>query len=134
MLNCFRVHSGGKSGSCVEDTQGNVIKDRLIAYMPKGCICHLTIDTARVKMTTGDKRKLLKQKDIQNYKLRYMKSCMTKSRRHLIYIQFNNIGYCRMLNIKIDKNVYEILWFLTRLIRFMTRKQGIFFPGLSSLL
>lgn len=77
MLNCFRVHSGGKSENCGEDTQGNVIKDGLISYMPKGCICNLTIDTTRVKMATGDKRKLLKQEDMQNYKLCYMRNCMT---------------------------------------------------------
>lgn len=85
MLNCFRVHSGGKSGSCGEDTQGNVIKDGLISYMPKGSLCHLTIDTAGVKMATGDKRKLLKQKGIQNYNLCYMKNCMTKSRRQYMF-------------------------------------------------
>lgn len=126
MLNCFRVHSGGKSGSCWEDTQGNVIKDGLISYMPKGCICHLTIDTARVKMATGDKRKLPKQKDIQNYKLCYIRNCMTKFGRHLIYVQFNNMGYYRMLNTEINKNVYEILWFLTRLIRYITKHWDIF--------
>lgn len=57
MQNCFRVHSGGKPGICGDDTQGNVIKNGLISYMPKGCICRLTIDTAGVKMATGDKRK-----------------------------------------------------------------------------
>lgn len=31
-----------------KDTQGNAIKDGLIFYMPKGYICHLTIDMARV--------------------------------------------------------------------------------------
>lgn len=43
-----------------KDTQGNVIKDELIFYMPKGYICHLTIDTARVKMDSRDERKITK--------------------------------------------------------------------------
>lgn len=43
-----------------KDTQGNAIKDGLIFYMPKGYICHLTIDTARVKMATRDERKITK--------------------------------------------------------------------------
>lgn len=47
---------------------------------------------------------------------------MTKSRRHLIYIQFNNMGYYRKLNAKINKNVYEIFWFLTKLIKYMTKQ------------
>lgn len=43
-----------------KDTQGNAIKDGLIFYMPKGCICHLTIGTARVKIATRDERKTTK--------------------------------------------------------------------------
>lgn len=45
-----------------------------------------------------------------------------KSRRHLIYVQFNNVGYYRMLNTKINERVYEILWFLTKIIRYMTKQ------------
>lgn len=51
---------------------------------------------------------------------------MTKFGRHLIYVQFNNMGYYRMLNTEINKNVYEILWFLTRLIRYITKHWDIF--------
>lgn len=43
-----------------KDTQGNVIKDGLILYMPKGYICHLRIDMARVKTATRDERKITK--------------------------------------------------------------------------
>jgi len=43
-----------------KDTQGNAIKEGLIFYMPKGYICHLTIDTARVKMATRDESEIIK--------------------------------------------------------------------------
>jgi len=37
-----------------------MIQDEFIFYVPKGYICHLTIDKARVKRATRDERKIAK--------------------------------------------------------------------------
>ena len=73
-------------------TQANEIKDGLIFYMPKGYICHLTIDTARVKMATRDQRKITKTGGIWKYNLPYMKNYTTKCRGYLVSVQVKNMG------------------------------------------